>query len=568
MDTANELRTLLTGGTNALSILTTSDNIGINWADVDNPTNATGLTGTTLAAVTVSSFTSAGQVDIQEAITGQGYSTTRAGYMDKLNSLTFTVANKIDANVYTWNGTAVATPGTAGIPDINVLNWKNSAAQAMTGDAYAYLASTATPARMNKLDYLDAAISTRGTSTLTAANVWETNISAYSGAGYAGTYLKYNYDNFVSTWTATLAPKLLYLDAAITSRGTSTYAGADTAGTTTLLSRLSAARAGYLDYLVDISTGVTRLDADYTTARAASITAIETDTSAMDSSTELRTLLTGADVAVSTTTAASIWANGERTLTSAGAGGATAKEVWDYAISAYNVDGSAGGYLVNASTKTAGTGATAQQVWEYATRTLSAFSFNVTVDSTTAACQNDFKSVLNNQGVNTTRMAYVDKLNVTGTLANTDNAASFKATGFSTHSAADVAALILATPAQKLVTDSSGRVTVGSNADKTGYTASTVSDKTGYSLSQAFPTNFSSMAIDGTGKVTAEVSVAVDAEDIQAGLNANGYTAARAVYLDTIPTISTKLDLVTTYTNGTKDTGVWNGIESLIRGAR
>jgi len=46
-------------------------------------------------------------------------------------------------------------------------------------------------------------------------------------------------------------------------------------------------------------------------------------------------------------------------------------------------------------------------------------------------------------------------------------------------------------------------VTVTTNNDKTGYTASTVSDKTGYSLTQAFPANFSSLAISaGTGAVT------------------------------------------------------------------
>lgn len=48
---------------------------------------------------------------------------------------------------------------------------------------------------------------------------------------------------------------------------------------------------------------------------------------------------------------------------------------------------------------------------------------------------------------------------------------------------------------------SSGAVTVGTNNDKTGYTASTVSDKTGYSLTQTFPTNFSSLSIDGSGRV-------------------------------------------------------------------
>lgn len=77
----------------------------------------------------------------------------------------------------------------------------------------------------------------------------------------------------------------------------------------------------------------------------------------------------------------------------------------------------------------------------------------------------------------------------------------FKATGFSTHSASDVAALILATPANKLATDASGRVTVGSNADKTGYTVSTVQDKTGYSLTQTFPANFPALSIDVNGRI-------------------------------------------------------------------
>lgn len=63
-----------------------------------------------------------------------------------------------------------------------------------------------------------------------------------------------------------------------------------------------------------------------------------------------------------------------------------------------------------------------------------------------------------------TRAGYVDKLNVTGTLAHSDAAATYKATGFSTHAAADVAALILATPAQKLVTDANGYVTYSNTA--------------------------------------------------------------------------------------------------------
>lgn len=48
-----------------------------------------------------------------------------------------------------------------------------------------------------------------------------------------------------------------------------------------------------------------------------------------------------------------------------------------------------------------------------------------------------------------------------------------------------------------------GAVTVGTNSDKTGYTVSTVQDKTGYSLTQTFPTNFADLAITAsTGRVT------------------------------------------------------------------
>jgi hypothetical protein len=65
-----------------------------------------------------------------------------------------------------------------------------------------------------------------------------------------------------------------------------------------------------------------------------------------------------------------------------------------------------------------------------------------------------------------TRAGYLDALNVSGTLAHSDAAATYKATGFSTHSAADVWSA-----ATRGLTES--------------VTAGTVSDKTGYSLSSA-----------------------------------------------------------------------------------
>jgi hypothetical protein len=70
----------------------------------------------------------------------------------------YTTVTPIAANVTQWNGTAVASPSTAGIPEVNVknianaavntssaqlgvnvVNWKGSGAQAMTGDAFARL---------------------------------------------------------------------------------------------------------------------------------------------------------------------------------------------------------------------------------------------------------------------------------------------------------------------------------------------------------------------------------------------------------------------------------------------
>jgi hypothetical protein len=68
------------------------------------------------------------------------------------------------------------------------------------------------------------------------------------------------------------------------------------------------------------------------------------------------------------------------------------------------------------------------------------------------------------------------------------------------------------------ITASNGRVTVGTNNDKTGYTVSTVSDKTGYSLANNqsvnisgwkgevpvdYPSNFADLSVtSGTGRVT------------------------------------------------------------------
>lgn len=50
------------------------------------------------------------------------------------SGLTFTVSNKVDANLYDWKGTAVPTPATLGIPDINVKNIDNAVATTPGGN--------------------------------------------------------------------------------------------------------------------------------------------------------------------------------------------------------------------------------------------------------------------------------------------------------------------------------------------------------------------------------------------------------------------------------------------------
>lgn len=87
--------------------------------------------------------------------------------------------------------------------------------------------------------------------------------------------------------------------------------------------------------------------------------------------------------------------------------------------------------------------------------------------------------------------------------------------------AAQVAAVILATPANLLATDGSGRVTAASVAGNVGGnvvgsvgSVTTVNDKTGYAL-------------------TAGEHTAI-ATDTQTGLTAQGYTSTRAGYLDTL----------------------------------
>lgn len=120
----------------------------------------------------------------------------------------------------------------------DVTNWKGATAPAMTGDAYARLgapagasiaadiATRSTLTAQQVWEYATRSLTTFGT---LVADIWAAATSALTAAGSIGKRLADN------------------IDATISSR--STYAGGDTAGTTTLLSRLSSGRATNLDNL-------------------------------------------------------------------------------------------------------------------------------------------------------------------------------------------------------------------------------------------------------------------------------------------------------------------------------
>jgi hypothetical protein len=174
------------------------------------------------------------------------------------------------------------------------------------------LLSRLTATRAGNLDNLDAAVSTR--STLTAAGAWDLAISGHTtagttgaalsaagsagdpwstplpgayGAGTAGNLIGNRLDAAVSTRSSHTAANVWgvarsgnqgagtfgeYLDAATSTR--STYAGGDTAGTTTLLARLTAGRATGLDNL-DAAVSTRLAAADYAAAPSAATIATQ-----------------------------------------------------------------------------------------------------------------------------------------------------------------------------------------------------------------------------------------------------------------------------------------------------
>jgi hypothetical protein len=104
---------------------------------------------------------------------------------------------------------------------------------------------------------------------------------------------------------------------------------------------------------------------------------------------------------------------------------------------------------------------------------------------------------------------------------------------------------VLANPSNKLATDASGRVTVGSNADKTNYQVGSYAS--GQSpAEQVLATPANKLATDASGRVTVGSNADKTGytltsgehtqiqSDVQSGMTAQGYTSARAPKLDNL----------------------------------
>lgn len=254
------------------------------------------------------------------------------------------------------------------------------------------LLSRLTATRAGLLDNLDAAISSlpsaasittavwaAGTRTLTGfgslvSDIWAAATSGLTTVGSIGKLLVDNIDTAISSrstyaggdtsGTTTLlsrmtsgrASNLDNLDAAVSTR--STYAGADTSGTTTLLSRLTLTRAGLLD----------NLDAAVTTRLAAS------DYTAAPSTASIADAVWDEDLSGHATSGSA----GEA-LSAAG----SAVDPWATALPGSYGNGTAGKILgTNLDTTVSSRSShSAADIWSVGTRTLTAFSFAVDISA-------------------------------------------------------------------------------------------------------------------------------------------------------------------------------------------
>ena len=449
------------------------------------------------------------------AMTGDAYS--------KVSSLTFSTANQVDARVLTnsdktgYTASTVSDKTGYSLTQTFPTNFSSMSISATTGLV------DITQAAADKVWSTAARVLTAGTNIalakgtgvtgfndIAATDVLNVNISAYSGAGYAGTYLKAIYDKLPA---GTI--------------GTSTYAGGAVASVTGAVGSISGVtfptnfehlaitdttglvsvgtnndKTGYTASTVSDKTGYSLTQTFPTNFSALSISAttglVDITQAAADKvwGTAARVLTAGTNIVLAKGTgitgfndfdtagiAGAVWnaitasygtantygalleTNLDTNIGSRGTGTSTltAANVWQTDISAYSTSGQAGTYL-----KAAGGAA---DPWltnlpgSYEAGT-AGYVIGHNLDTTVGSRMATFTyTAPDNAGI-------TNIYNIVNHATYGNNALLTAIGTRSSHSAADVAALMLVTPANKLATDSSGRTTVGSNADKAGYTIS------------------------------------------------------------------------------------------------
>jgi hypothetical protein len=289
-----------------------------------------------------------------------------------------------------------------------------------------------------------------------------------------------------------------------------------TAAWTTDISAYSGAKAGtYLKSVYDKLPTNYIMGSAVQTDKDDDIDAILTDTAAVDTSTEIRTLLTGSDTAVSTLTPANVWQTDISEYSTVGYAGTylknagAAADPWSTTLPGAYGEGSAG-YIIGTnldttvSSRGTSTLTTSDNIginWADVSNPTTAVNLsgtNIKTDQVVASVSGAVGSVTggvtvttNNDKTGYTVSTVSDK---TGYSLAADQAVNVTKFGGTAVTGRDIGASVLLSPGTGTgqISLASGAVTVGTNSDKTGYT-----------LSQSFPTNFSSLAITEGGAVTA-----------------------------------------------------------------
>lgn len=146
---------------------------GVDFGNIEGTLDAAEIGSDAITSAKIATD-AIGSNQLAQAAADKVWSTTTRALTDKAN---FTLASGEYTNIWNKDVSAYSGNGYAGTYLKNLWDKKPSGNFLSDGvwDA-------------TKASYLDAAVSSR--STLTAANVWQTDISSYSTAGQAGTYLK------------------------------------------------------------------------------------------------------------------------------------------------------------------------------------------------------------------------------------------------------------------------------------------------------------------------------------------------------------------------------------------